>query len=87
MSGEADTRPVKARADMQMRVVLDVDSYAEAGALMDDIEDAIGGLLAGRRRARFDFVAFNTHPCKAIDMDRQAMDIDRPMMEIGQPPY
>lgn len=64
----------KARADIQMRVVFDARKYADAGELMDAIEGSMGELLTGLQNARFDFVGFQTHPCKAVDMDRLAYD-------------
>lgn len=67
----------RAVADIQIRLILPVDAYAEAGMRMDDIADFLDGLIAGRRRASWDFIAFNTHPCKAIEMDDRAIQARR----------
>lgn len=58
------------RADIGMRLVVDAKGYTEIGILMDAIGGAVNKALKGEPAA-FDFVSFNTHPCKAIQMDDQ----------------
>lgn len=61
------------RSDIGMRIVLDAPSYSAVGGLMDEITAMLHALF--RRdglRAEFDFTHFNTHPCKAAQMERAA---------------
>lgn len=66
MAGEGPA--AKARVDIGMRLVPDVENYRDVGTLMDDIQDAIAPLLGGHKRSRFDFTHFQTRPCKAGKM-------------------
>ncbi|HTE61067.1 MAG TPA: hypothetical protein VK631_12010 [Solirubrobacteraceae bacterium] len=56
------------RVDFQIRVVADAESYAQVGQMMDKLASALRIALDGR--ARFDFTSFQTHPCKAAEMER-----------------
>jgi len=59
------------RADVQMQLVIDSDSYGDVGIVMDKIARAVRREI-GDMPARFDFIGFNTHPCKAARMARMA---------------
>jgi len=66
------------RIDLGVRIVATVQDYRMAGTMMDDLHDAIEATLhIGRPPtedhpwsydARFDFVNFQTRPCKANQM-------------------
>lgn len=85
MGGENQAR-MKARADIQMRIVFDARKYEEVGELMDAIDGSMGELLTGLQNARFDFVGFQTHPCKAARMDQLVYDSE-PQAAFDSPPY
>jgi hypothetical protein len=73
------------RADIGMRIVIDVASYAKLGSLMDTIQGLIEDRLkSGHERAAFDFTHFNTQPCKADLMAQRAM-VGVGMIEYDQP--
>jgi hypothetical protein len=57
------------RAEIQMALVVDGDSYARIGTLMDAVQEAVDAAIKRQHvEARFDFTGFNTHPCKAAVM-------------------
>lgn len=61
------------RVDFSIRVVMDAGSYTEVGNVMDEIAAKIRAVsIIAEQKLRFDFVSFNTHPCKAALMDRVA---------------
>jgi hypothetical protein len=68
----------RAVADIQMRLVVKVDRYVEAGQVMDDVRDAMDSILAGRKGAKFDFIGFQTHPCKEAQMARATAHLVAP---------
>lgn len=68
--GENGQAP-KVRADIQMRLVFDVSSYAKAGGVMDEIQAFFEGLFQDDPRAHFDFTGFQTRPCKAMQMEQR----------------
>lgn len=59
------------RIDFMVRVVADVESYTEAGQMMDSISGSLASVLHGR--AAFEFVQFQTQPCQAAAMERLSM--------------
>ena len=61
------------RIDLGMRFVVTVDSYRRAGLFMDDLAEAVQGLLANDEvGGHFDFTHFQTRPCKANKMAQLA---------------
>jgi hypothetical protein len=77
------------RADISMRLLIDGDSYAKVGRLMDRIDGAVRDALEeeGVERALFDFTGFNTHPCKALELDRLNARQPEPMLADAMPSY
>jgi hypothetical protein len=55
--------------DIQMRLTMPLTTYRNVGQIMDDINVAVANAIGNFPAARFDFVGFNTHPCKAMTMD------------------
>jgi hypothetical protein len=61
------------RADFSIRVVMDAQSYSEIGNVMDEIAAKLRAVaIIAEQKLRFDFVSFNTHPCKAAQMEQLA---------------
>ena len=66
------------QVDIGMRMLVNADSYAKVGELMDVIEDAVRRAIdspefqLGKNKVHFDFTSFNTNPCKALALDREA---------------
>lgn len=91
MSEDGERRDsARARADIQMRLIVDVDSYEKAGRIMDAVDAAMRTVLEPYPQARFDFVSFQTHPCKALLMDEALYDraqIERRSLDQAGPPY
>jgi len=73
------------RIDLGMRFVVTVDSYRRAGLFMDDLAEAVQGLLANDEvGGHFDFTHFQTRPCKANKMAALAA-ADLEMQDGGVP--
>jgi hypothetical protein len=70
------------RAEAQMMLIVDADSYAEIGALMDEVHHALhAAIKRSKLRARFDFTGFNTRPCKRAQMARLSeVEMDMPAL-------
>lgn len=61
----------KMRVDFSIRIVADANTYTSVGQMMDSLAGVIADIVEGR--GRFDFVHFQTHPCKASRMEHMAM--------------
>lgn len=83
----------RTRVIVNVGVVFDVDAYATAGEVLDQIDSKLGKVLA-KVNGKHDITGFQTRPCKAVKFDRevyaepmamnegQAMDQPmQPMME------
>ena len=73
MSATNGSQPETTRVDIGLRFVIDAPSYSAVGGVMDEIDAMLTALF--RRDgiiAAFDFTHFNTHPCKAAQMERAA---------------
>jgi hypothetical protein len=62
------------RVDFSIRVVMDAQSYSEVGNVMDEIAAKIRAVsIISEQKLRFDFVDFQTRPCKAARMQQLAL--------------
>lgn len=58
----------KLRVDFSIRVVADAPNYTAVGQMMDSLAGVVTDIVEGR--GRFDFVSFQTQPCKAAELER-----------------
>jgi len=79
------------RVIVNVGLVFDVETYTDAGQILDSVSTKLGKVLAGK--GRFEMTGFQTRPCKAAKFDQmaygdgdQAMAMERPMQEIGPHP-
>lgn len=66
------------QVDIGMRMLVNAENYADVGRMMDVIDQAVRREIGAQAdiypklKVHFDFTSFNTNPCKALALDRQA---------------
>jgi hypothetical protein len=75
------------RVDFSIRVVMDASSYSEVGNVMDEIAAKIRAVaIIAEQKLRFDFVDFQTRPCKAVRMEQIAYHNEsRAQLDVAEP--
>jgi len=77
------------RVDFQIRVVMDAKTYTEVGNVMDEIVAKLNAVnVIFEQHMVFDFVSFNTHPCKTMQMEHAVYHNESraQLAEIGPTP-
>jgi hypothetical protein len=70
----------KMRVIVNVGVAFDVETYQEAGEILDRIDGKLAKVLAGK--GKHEITGFQTRPCKAAKFDQI---IDGPQMAYAEP--
>lgn len=73
----------RTRVIIQVGVTFDVNTYASAGEVLDQIDRKLSKVL-GKVDGTHEITGFQTRPCKAMKFDRQVYETPMSMDE-GQP--